>query len=196
MKTRKVYPIRGASGFTLIEMIGVLAVIALLAGMAVPRIVEAIRNARIQSTVVSLNTLRAAVAQYYAKHGTLQNLDANGADQKLLSEGFLDKPFESKVGREPDSSDDEYWVYCRNSANLPNSRYNLDGQGSIDTANAAYLVDVVLYNVSLEDAHNLSLAIDGDGDLSPSGSQDLKGRVVYKFNGNSSGKVYIYIAHE
>jgi len=37
----------GAKGFTLIEMIGVLAMIAILASMLIPKIYEAINSARI-----------------------------------------------------------------------------------------------------------------------------------------------------
>ena len=212
MKEKKVQvQKKNYAGFTLIEMIGVLAIIALLAGMLVPRIVEAIREARISSTVESINTLKAAVAQYYAKHGTLKGLydnqnpgqggTAKTPDEVLVEEGYLDKKFEPKVGTQPTSGN--YWIYCRNSGDLSNpDRYNLDGQGGKDTANAAYLVEVVLYNVSPEDANKISLSIDGESLTSDVGSNDTTGRVVYQLETNDQGQsvgkgtVYIYIAHE
>ncbi len=46
--------------FTLIEMIGVLAVIGILAALLVPKIFEAINNARINSTAVSIATIKTA----------------------------------------------------------------------------------------------------------------------------------------
>jgi len=189
------------SGFTLIEMIGVLAIIALLAGMLVPRIVQAIKEARIQSTVVSLNTLKAAVAQYYAKNGTLADLDSDNADQTLVQEGLLDKPFEVKVG----SSASVLVAKGNNLATGTPNRYNLDGNSNTpaasqpyETKNAANVVEVKLEGVSLEDARALSLAIDGsDSNLTPEISggtySDTNGRVVYD---NANKIVYIYIAHE
>ena len=47
--------------FTLIEMIGVLAVIAILASMLIPKIFEAINSARINNTVQSYNAVKTAV---------------------------------------------------------------------------------------------------------------------------------------
>jgi len=196
------------SGFTLIEMIGVLAIIALLAGMLVPRIVQAIKEARIQSTVVSINTLKAAVAQYYAKHGTLANL--SDVDT-LVTEGFLDKGLDVKVGSSVTFNN----TGGSSAAGSTPKRYNLDGDtstpggtaGAYDTYNAAHLIEVKIDDVSLEDAYQLSLAIDGS-DLSTepsSGNSDTEGRVVYDFGTsgeegsttlNKSGAVYIYIAHE
>src|SRR5271155_5112005 len=101
--------------FTLIEMIGVLAVIAILAGLLVPKIFNAINNARINSTAESIATVKTAIADHYAKYGTL--LSSNGTtittlpqanfDQILLTEGFLDKAFASQLTQ---SSNTAVWL--------------------------------------------------------------------------------------
>src|SRR5438552_3534265 len=96
-------------GFTLIEMIGVLAVIAILASLLIPKIYEAINNARISNSVLSYNTVKTALADHYAKFGSLASSNgiAFGAipgpgstnfDKVLVAEGFLDKPFVVKIG--------------------------------------------------------------------------------------------------
>src|SRR5947199_2833331 len=86
--------------FTLIEMIGVLAVIAILASLLVPKIYEAINNSRISNSVLSYNTVKTALADHYAKYGSLNS--SNGVAlvsypctnlyKVLVTEGFLDKP--------------------------------------------------------------------------------------------------------
>src|SRR5437762_8835164 len=86
-------------GFTLIEMIGVLAVIAILASLLIPKIYEAINNARISNTALSYNTVKTALADHYAKYGSL--LSSNGVamgtppgpgstnfDSIVVAEGF------------------------------------------------------------------------------------------------------------
>src|ERR1051325_4630325 len=99
-------------GFTLIEMIGVLAVIAILAALLVPKIFEAINNAKVNNAAVSCNTVKTALADHYAKFGTIPVDGSSGTpvnltpgvgaatnyDQVLLKEGFLDKPFAVKIG--------------------------------------------------------------------------------------------------
>src|SRR6266436_252414 len=85
-------------GFTLIEMIGVLAVIAILASLLIPKIYEAINNARISNSALSYNSIKTALADHYAKFGSLTT--SNGAtivagvgeatnfDRVLITEGF------------------------------------------------------------------------------------------------------------
>src|SRR5437588_7952676 len=89
------------NAFTLIEMIGVLAVIAILASMLIPKIFEAINNARINNAAVSYNSVKTALADHYAKWGSL--LSSNGTvfattasvatnyDKMLVTEGFMDE---------------------------------------------------------------------------------------------------------
>src|SRR5438034_7612165 len=100
-----------AKGFTLIEMIGVLAVIAILASMLIPKIFEAINSARINNTVQSYNSVKTAVLDHYGKYGAINFLGvpAPGAPATvaqmaaydrliLLPESLIDKPFAARVG--------------------------------------------------------------------------------------------------
>src|SRR5690242_19958807 len=96
-------------GFTLIEMIGVLAVIAILAAVLIPKVFEAINNARVNNAAMSYNTVKTAIADHYAKFGSIA-VDGSTAtptvltppipqfDQVLVKEQFLDKPFATKIG--------------------------------------------------------------------------------------------------
>src|SRR5947207_6104660 len=101
---------RQAKAFTLIEMIGVLAVIAILAALLVPKIFEAINNARVNNAAVSYNTVKTALADHYAKNGTMlasnsvayaltpASLFTTNFDKVMVAEGFMDKPFIVKIG--------------------------------------------------------------------------------------------------
>src|ERR1043165_2890846 len=95
------------NAFTLIEMIGVLAVIAILASLLIPKIFEAINSARINNCVVSYNTIKTAVMDHYAKFGKLNSQGgtndltapiANYDKTILLAEQMIDKPFTVKIG--------------------------------------------------------------------------------------------------
>src|ERR1039457_6700987 len=98
---------QAARGFTLIEMIGVLAVIAILAALLIPKVFSAINQARVNGVCVSLETVKTALVDHYGKYG---NFDAQfgtnsilasftsgvskGYDTNILTiEGLLDKPF-------------------------------------------------------------------------------------------------------
>ena len=83
-------PKRNNKGFTLIEMIGVLAVIAILAALLIPKIFEAIHSARISSAAGACATVKTATADYYAKNGSL-GIATNNFCSALMAAGFLDK---------------------------------------------------------------------------------------------------------
>src|SRR3989442_4445240 len=89
------------AAFTLIEMIGVLAVIAILASLLIPKILNAINDAKVNNAVLSCNTIKTAVMEHYAKFGGF-NVTTNGAglgpyvtnfSGVLLAEQLVDKPF-------------------------------------------------------------------------------------------------------
>src|SRR5207253_8330634 len=78
--------------------------------MLIPKIFESINNARINNGAVTCNTVKASIADHYAKAGTLP-VDDSGSPPvvmalpiehydkvPLLKEGFLDKPFAVKIG--------------------------------------------------------------------------------------------------
>lgn len=59
-------------GFTLIEMIGVLAIIAILVAAVAPRIFEAIEDSKVTSASTLAKSVQVACTKYYADMGTLQ----------------------------------------------------------------------------------------------------------------------------
>src|SRR5215831_15216783 len=100
---------RLAKAFTLIEMIGVLAVIAILAALLIPKVFSAINDARINSAVVGCQTVKTALVDHYGKYGrwdctngTVLNSFSTpyvGYDTNVLMiESLLEKPFLTKVG--------------------------------------------------------------------------------------------------
>src|ERR1041384_3557946 len=98
---------RQAQAFTLIEMIGVLAVIAILAALLIPKVFSAINDARVNNAIVSYETVKTAVTDHYGKFGSLNvsntsptplSIPFENYDNILMAEGLVDKPFAVKVG--------------------------------------------------------------------------------------------------
>jgi prepilin-type N-terminal cleavage/methylation domain-containing protein len=193
------------SGFTLIEMVGVLAVIAILAALLVPKIFAAINESRLNNCVGSINACKTAAMNYFAKYGRFG--DATGAPYTdtalttaidwspvLVSTGFMEKAFASRVG---DSSTSGLFVQAAvdEDANTSNIQFDLDGAGSAkDIPTGSAVLYVKLTNVAIDDARELSQRIDGEGTLSPTTGNDTAGRVKFA-NGNTT-TVYVYLAHK
>ncbi|MEM7307215.1 MAG: prepilin-type N-terminal cleavage/methylation domain-containing protein [Planctomycetota bacterium] len=89
-------------GFTLIELIVVVAILAILAGVLVPRVSNHMASARDARRLADVKTVRNAVEQYYMDKGAYpaanQNASYGGWDvsqdgdfvQVLRDEGYLD----------------------------------------------------------------------------------------------------------
>ena len=200
-------------GFTLIEMIGVLAVIAILAAVLIPKVFEAINNARINNAAMTCGTVKAAVADHYAKFGSLVvdgSVTPNAVltpgtgnavvyDSVLLGEGFLDKLFSVKIGKDTGAAPTNHVELMATVAGtvaptVNNTAYDLANGGTNNAVGSA-VVQAVIPGVTLGDAHDLSVRIDGDAlsvPLTP-GGDDIKGRV--KYANTSPTTVYVYITH-
>ena len=193
-----------ASGFTLIEMIGVLAVIAILAALLIPKIFEAINNARINNAAVTIGTCKSAVADHYAKYGSLSStngvavtLPHPGFDIALLQEGFLDKPFSVKISSVLTNEVRLVQGLAPAAAiGATDAAYDLDGAGGNDAGpTSAAVVEAVIYGVNANDAWELSKRIDGDAlSAADAATADTKGRVKYGTPGANT-EIHVYLTH-
>ena len=197
------------AGFTLIEMIGVLAVIAILASLLIPKIFEAINNAHISQTVLSCQTIKTAVLEHFAKYLSLAS--ANGTnlnissgvytnyDGVLLTEALIDKPFQPQIGT---GATIQLVDVTRASVNKPSKgAYDLDADGKSDVLGATYVVEAVIYGVPQADARLLNDLLDGpslgEGATNGNDDRDGAGRVIYA-NPQGNGTLYevhIYLTH-
>jgi prepilin-type N-terminal cleavage/methylation domain-containing protein len=198
---------KSTQGFTLIEMIGVLAVIAILASMLIPKIFEAINSARINNAAVSYNSMKTAVMDHYGKYGSITSSNgvvfvaaqlANYDKLVLLPEALIDKPFAVRIG---DGSTNTLMRVVTMAATAAVDgvapQYDLDGNGTSDTGGSGNLVEAVITGVATADAIDLSQRLDG-GDLSQlpgSTTSDLEGRVIYATPNAGITTVHIYTAH-
>jgi len=208
---------KSSQGFTLIEMIGVLAVIAILASMLIPKIFESINNARINNGAVTCNTVKASIADHYAKAGTLP-VDDSGSPPvvmalpiehydkvPLLKEGFLDKPFAVKIG-DGILTGDNTRVRAFDSSLLTlggavtaaaDTGFDLDGSGAA-TGNdvvGSVCIEAVITGVTASDAVDFNNRVDGPALGSAINLADLAGRVKYAAPVGGVTTVYVYITH-
>lgn len=196
-------------GFTLIEMIGVLAVIAVLAGLLLPRIFAAVSQSQVNAAALGYNNIRSASMQYFGKYGKFAGVGGtnfaslpvtNYDTGVLLQEGLIEKPLGAPIG-----TNSIVAVVAAVSPATPatgsNSAFNLDGDSTLSPANDAgvgtIVIEVVYQSVTLDQARDLNRRIDGDslGEGTTVG-QDLNGRVKYDFGANQVGDVYMYIANK
>jgi len=194
---------RQSRGFTLIEMIGVLAVVAILASLLIPKIYEAIDNARLSHTVMSVQTMKTAVLEHYAKFLSLNS--SNGTplivpgsyrnfDSVLLAEGLIDKPFAPKLGT---NATIQLVDVSQPSGDATKGDYDLDGDGNGDMSGANFVVEAFISSVTQAEARALNDLLDGPSlGEAPNNrnATDAAGRVVYNKTG-AFFDVHIYLTH-
>jgi prepilin-type N-terminal cleavage/methylation domain-containing protein len=196
----------GARGFTLIEMIGVLAVIAILAALLIPKVFNAINEARINNAAVNRSTVKTAVVDHFGKYGRFDMIWGTnqltapvlGYDTNVLMvEQLLDKPFAAKIAGGDASTNCVIQLVVGSAAN-GGSGYFLDGSTNNATANAQYVCEAVLYNVAQADAKDLNDRVDGATLGVPLGSADAKGRIEWAAPGSAQAPIaamYVYLTH-
>jgi prepilin-type N-terminal cleavage/methylation domain-containing protein len=196
-------------GFTLVEMIGVLAIIAILASLLVPRVFAAINDARVNAAVMSYNTARSAAMIYFGKYGRFggpagvvitdfANTNATSWDRNvLLTEGLIERSFTTRVA----TTNTVELVAAHGSSTVvaaTNAAYNLDNNSAVvnDASGGVVVLQAVLAGVSIDDARDINRRIDGDEAAFGDGgtATDLVGRVKYGFGASTFGTVRIYIA--
>ena len=201
---------RKAGAFTLIEMIGVLAVIAILAALLIPKVFSAINDARVSSVIVGADTVKTAVIDSYGKNGRFDATNNvaipgfstpwSGYDTNvLMAQGLLDKPFLTKAG----TYSSVQVVACVPATTAPtgnNGAYALQGNAVVNDATGTYVVEAVVQGVAEADAQAISQRIDGPTMSTPGatpGTPDIQGRVQYAAPGTPGGpvEVHIYLAH-
>jgi len=200
-------------------MIGVLSVIAILASVLVPKVFNAIANARASNAAMSVNAIKSGIADHYSKYGSIAwngalstpaaiTVPTTGAysnyDQVLVAENILDKPFQTKLGTGTPATD----VYLLTApaasggavtasaltATLASDAYfDLGGVGS-NTISGTVVAVAVIQGCTLEDARNLNGIIDGASMGESSTGYDILGRVKYNM-GSGPGTVYVYLTH-
>jgi type II secretory pathway pseudopilin PulG len=197
-------------------MIGVIAVVSILAALIIPKVFTAIDNARINNAALSISTAKTACVNHYGKFGSflvdgsqtppsvLTALQQNFFDQVLLAEAFLDRPFATKVGSGIiGSTGTHIQVFDCSSLSLASvvtasatSGYNLGGNATnLNDIVGSLCVQAVIKDATAVDAKALNDLIDGPSFGAPINSADLVGKVKYDAPSNGVTTIYVYLTH-
>lgn len=216
---------RRRTGFSLVEMIGVLAIIAILAVVIVPKVFSTIASSRVTAAVASINTMKTAVTDFAGKFGTIPVTNNNSRiDDLLFTAGITEGRFVVKVGTQPVNPPIAGAVWARNAAGVwaPAGGSNQAGQSRIICVNAnanvpsvanganyrlnaavdlpagSRVVSAVIVNLTASDAREMSLRVDGDTYSEPDATTaDNAGKVVYRApNGQGLTTAFVYITHQ
>ncbi|MDX8387481.1 MAG: prepilin-type N-terminal cleavage/methylation domain-containing protein [Ghiorsea sp.] len=168
-------------GFSLVELIGVLAIIAILASLVAPRVFTAIEDAKISALIQDVQRLRTVATQYYKDTGLQAQQEPGGAatSRTLISNGATAKGWKGPYIEEELSSpfDTSTKYVMLSGANA----FDVDGDGTGDFSKSTILyVD----GLSFDQAKAVSEAIDQDSDKTGN-SAWYKGGKVRTRNSNA-----------
>lgn len=188
-------------GFTLVEMIGVLAVIAILGSVAAPKIFAAIEDAKVSAYVQQINTLSTAVAKFHTDTGLwprhiptstqdrYRQLIINSLDNTNPIPGwqgpYLEKEmtnYITKVG---------YQDLFKAANNDANWACDIDGNGVKDGEFVIYRSD----SISDKTAEKISNIIDGDGGITSGDKDWRKAGKVRRYQGTSTSILEVCLAN-
>lgn len=180
------YP-RNKKGFTLIEVVGVMAVIAIIASIAAPRIFSAIEDARVTTLVSQAKAIGVSVADFYKDTGKWPRHTPTSTDEKahqlMVNKGSNDLPINGWNGPylekeitnviSPGGYQD---VVITNGSSYA---CDLDGNGTQDGRFIVYRVDGVPDSV----AKKVSNIMDKDGDNDTGDTSWRKAGRVKRYDG-------------
>jgi prepilin-type N-terminal cleavage/methylation domain-containing protein len=218
MKTNKGTQNEKRGAFTLIEIIGVVAIIAILAAVLTPRVISVIARGKVNATAQTLASLKTSTADYIGKNGSVPARDGTGAlntavatgrfDADLVAGGFTEKLFACSVGAQTfDESALTGRTHVRTlasasaaavtapTATVGGSNFNLDRDTSTaDFTTGQIVVSAFIPGVALNDAIALNKILDGDDNVGA--AADSTGRCMYSAAAvDNTVTVYVYIAH-
>ncbi len=218
--------VRRQAGFSLVEMIGVLAIIAILAVVIVPKVFSTIASSRVTATVASVNSIKTSVTEYVGRFGAVPLTNANSrVDDLLVAAQLMDARFTVKIGTQPSNPPVVGATWNRNAAgawvpqgganqgtqsriicvnsntNAPSAangaNYRLNSP-TVDLPASSRVISAVIVGVTGKEAQELSQRIDGDTASQPTAATaDNDGRVVYAApNGQGVTNAFIYLVHQ
>ncbi|MCP5145784.1 MAG: prepilin-type N-terminal cleavage/methylation domain-containing protein [Gammaproteobacteria bacterium] len=187
-------------GFTLIEMIGVMAVIAILGSVAAPKIFDAIEDAKVSAFIQQVNALSQAVAKFqtdtgrWPRHNPTQAQDRyhqliiNSLDNTNPIPGwqgpYIEKELTNYLNRAGNQD-----VFLANN-NDPNWACDMDGNGTPDGQFIIYRVD----GVSDALAEKVSNIFDGDGGVVTGTGAWKKAGKVRRYQGTHASILEVCLA--
>jgi type II secretion system protein G len=113
------------NGFSLIELVVVILIMTILAGVIVPQVIDRKSAARDARRLADVRTVRDAIEQFYLDNGSFPAPTKNGrfggwdvshdgdCIPSLVEEGYLRQPVNDPVG--DDTYHYKYYVYAKNS---------------------------------------------------------------------------------
>jgi hypothetical protein len=202
--------------FSAIELIGLLALVVIVASLLLPQIfktrsparaaVQTVNRAHVEEVVAGLAAIKAAITSHHAQFGSLASsngvpLTVSGSydhyDLVLLGEGLLDRPFALTIGTKAVV---RLVDVCGFSAvtvvDGRGAAYDLDGDGKNDVVGASYVVELVLFGLTEDEARAVNERVDGPALAANSTGNDLLGQVTWRRpTPGSPLELHIYLVH-
>lgn len=88
---------QGKKGFTLVELVVVIAILGILAGIAIPRFMDATATARGAKIVADMRTIDSAISMYQAKEGSVPTSTQLTTDSAYLASWPIPPTGEAKI---------------------------------------------------------------------------------------------------